>query len=379
MTAKGSVRVPRKGENIYRRKDGRWEARYIHHYEKGKAKYRSVYGATYTEAKEKRQTILSCTDYMRVSGAKRLARFEEIAARWLQSRIKEVKESTFTRYIRTIEKQFYPAFYSCSLIKIGPDDIDKLFDSMKKVLSNKTLSDRICIFKSIWKYGQENGYPCCPYQFPKKKCNRTESVTIIPPATRKKIEEALLKSNNLVSLGIVFTLFTGVRIGEMCGLQWGDIDFENGFATINRTVERIADLDVSTKRKTKVIISEPKTDKSRRIIPLPSFLLDYIERFRLGNDRFILTGSKKHTEPHTYYTRYKTFLRRNDIGDYTYHVLRHTFATDCVEKGFDIKSLSEILGHSDVSTTMNLYVHPTLQMKKRQMDMLSPLSYSPSK
>lgn len=371
--------MPRKGENIYKRKDGRWEARYIHHYENGKAKYRSVYGSTYTEAKEKRQEILSSPDHMRVSAAKSLAVFDELASLWLRSRKKEVKESTYTRYARIIDKQFYPLFQSCPLKRIAASDLEKLFDGMKETLSDKTVSDSVCIFKSIWRYGQENGYPCCPYRFPKKKSSRSESVTVIPPATRRKIEEALLKTNNLVSLGIVFTLFTGVRIGEMCGLQWGDIDFENGYAAINRTVERIADLDETTKRKTKVIISEPKTDKSRRIIPLPSFLLDYIEGFRSSNDRFILTGSQKHTEPHTYYTRYKTFLRRNNIGDYTYHELRHTFATDCVEKGFDIKSLSEILGHANVSTTMNLYVHPTLQMKKRQMDMLAPISYSPSK
>lgn len=305
--------MPRKGENIYKRKDGRWEARYIHHYEHGKAKYRSVYGSTYTEAKEKRQEILSRPDYMKISAAKRLAVFDELANLWLRSRKKEVKESTYTRYVRIIDKQFFPLFQGWALKKISSGDIEKLFDQMKERLSDKTISDRICIFKSIWHYGQENGYPCCPYKFPKKKANRAESVTIIPLSTRKKIEEALLRSNNLVSLGIVFTLFTGVRIGEMCGLQWGDIDFENGYATISRTVERIADLDANTKRKTKVVISEPKTDKSKRIIPLPSFLLDYIWEYRSGSDMFILTGSQKHTEPHTYYTRYKTFLRRNNI------------------------------------------------------------------
>ena len=371
--------MPRKGENIYKRKDGRWEARYIHHYENRKAKYRSVYGSTYTEAKAKRQEILSKPDHIRVSAAKKLAVFDEIAILWLQARKKEVKESTYTRYVRTIKHHFYPFFQSSLLNRITTADIDELTDHLKEHLSEKTVSDYICIFKSIWTYGQENGYPCCPYRFPKKKSNRSDSVTIIPLATRIKIEEALLRSNTLVSLGIIFTLFTGVRIGEICGLRWGDIDFENGFASINRTVERIADLDTSTGRKTKVIVSEPKTDTSLRIIPLPSFLLDYIGEFRSSDEKYLLTGSSKYTEPHTYYTRYKTFLRRNNLGDYTYHVLRHTFATDCVEKGFDIKSLSEILGHTNVSTTLNLYVHPTLQMKKRQMDLLAPISYSPSK
>ena len=93
----------------------------------------------------------------------------------------------------------------------------------------------------------------------------------------------------------------------------------------------------------------------------------------------ILTSSTKHTEPHSFYIKYKRLLHINNIGDYTFHELRHTFATQCVDKGFDIKSLSMILGHSSVNTTMNLYVHPTLQMQKRQMELLDPINYSPSK
>jgi len=115
------------------------------------------------------------------------------------------------------------------------------------------------------------------------------------------------------------------------------------------------------------------------MIPLPKDLMDYIRGFKMRENDYILTASPKHTEPQTYYSRYKTFLRQHNLGDYTFHELRHTFATHCVDMGFDIKSLSEILGHADVSTTMNLYVHPTLQMKKRQMDMLTMHRYSPSK
>ena len=153
-------------------------------------------------------------------------------------------------------------------------------------------------------------------------------------------------------------------------MKWGDIDFENECVYIRRTVERIANLDENAQSKTKVIISEPKTEYSVRTIPLPSCIRDYIKSFQQTDEKYILTGTVNHTEPHTYYMRYKNFLRKNHLGDYTFHELRHTFATQCVDKGFDIKSLSEILGHSNVSTTMNLYVHPTMQMKQRQMDLL---------
>jgi len=370
--------MPRKGENIYKRKDGRWEARYIHHYENGKAKYRSVYADSYSEVKAKRQEELAKPENMRVSAVKQLGTLNEICTLWLNSRKSKVKESTYTRYARIVNNYILPGFESDKLIKIGNQEICAYIDKLKETLSDKTVSDIRCVFVSIWTYGVENGYPCCNFNLPKEKGKSNHIITVLPPETRKKFELAALKYNNLVSLGIVFAMFTGIRIGELCGLKWGDIDFENGFVKIQRTVERIADLD-SDSRKTKVIISEPKTENSVRMIPLPKDLMDYIRGFKMRENDYILTASPKHTEPQTYYSRYKTFLRQHNLGDYTFHELRHTFATHCVDMGFDIKSLSEILGHADVSTTMNLYVHPTLQMKKRQMDMLTMHRYSPSK
>lgn len=371
--------MPRKGENIYKRKDGRWEARYIHHYENGKAKYKSVYGFSYAEAKAKRQAELSKPDNMRVSAVKQLATINEIGVLWLKDRKAKVKESTFARYIRITNNYVIAPFENCRLNKINSNQVSDYFDKLSSSLSDKTVADIRCVFTSIWKYGRENGYPCCDLKLSKQKTNRSTKISILPPDSKSKFEAVLFKYNNLVSLGIVFTLFTGVRIGELCGLQWGDIDFENGYVHICRTVERISNSEPDEPNKTKVIKSEPKTDNSKRIIPLPDFLVGYLREFKLNDEIYILTANTKHTEPHTYYSRYKNFLRKHDLGDYTFHELRHTFATECVEKGFDIKSLSEILGHADVSTTMNLYVHPTLQMKKRQMNMLAPMSYSPSK
>lgn len=297
---------------------------------------------------------------------------------WLKSKSPDVKESTFTRYVRIVEKYILPSFETQQLVKIDAIIINKAFDLLKNRLSDKTVSDIRCVFKSIWSFGIKNNYPCCDFPFPKSRIKTTHKIYVIPPDARRKMEHALLKYNNQLSLGVFFTLFTGVRIGELCGLKWGDIDFENGYAHIRRTVERIADLN-SPYRKTKVIISKPKTENAERIIPLPSCLMEYIHPFRNGDDKYILSGKHEPTEPRAYYAKYKQFLIQNDLGNYTFHELRHTFATQCVDMGFDVKSLSEILGHSNVTTTMNLYVHPTLQMKKRQMDMLTMTTHSTSK
>ena len=168
----------------------------------------------------------------------------------------------------------------------------------------------------------------------------------------------------------MLTLHTGIRNGELCGLRWGDVNFANNTLHIRRTVERIADLDHTHKEKTKVIINEPKTEASRREIPLPLALCSYLRSRRKESGAYLLTGTDKPSEPHTLYVRYERFLRRNGFDGYTFHALRHTFATRGIEAGFDAKSLSEILGHSDVSTTMRCYVHPSVDQKRKQMETL---------
>ena len=189
---------------------------------------------------------------------------------------------------------------------------------------------------------------------------------------RIRLEQSIIEQRSLTGLGILFTLFTGVRIGELCGLRWEDIDFREYTVRIRRTVERIADLDPQSSQKTKVVLSVPKTESSVRIIPIPEFLMQFLLLYRCEACCYLLTGNKKYTEPHQYYVRYRKYLRRNHIEEYSFHALRHTFATRCVEAGFDPKTLSEILGHANVTTTMSIYVHPTIQQKRVQMERLTP-------
>ena len=142
--------------------------------------------------------------------------------------------------------------------------------------------------------------------------------------------------------------------------------------TINRTVERITNLDPNTVTKTKIIVSEPKTEYSKRTIPLPIFLLEYIRQLTFAPKWYVLTNNIQPTEPHQFYLRYKTYTKRIGLGHYTFHALRHTFATMCVEKGVDTKSLSELLGHSNIATTLSFYVHPSLEQKRKQIELLTP-------
>lgn len=373
--------MSRKGENIFKRSDGRWEARYIHHYENGKAKYRFLYGNSYTEVKAKKLAELSQPDNQRLPIVKQIITFEQLANAWLADTCVSVKESTYTRYYHNVTKYLCPQIGQMCLVKIDTLTFNQMTKRLLESgnrnggsLSPKTVSDILCVLKLIFRFGQSNGYPCASVDGIRQPKQTAHNVKILSDASRYVIESLLTCEDNKTNLGIVFTLFTGVRIGELCGLRWGDIDFDKKSVRICRTVERIADLNPNTKNKTKVVLTEPKTSSAMRVIPLPGFLVEYLRRQRKTDNIYILTGKTKYTEPHSFYMRYRNLMGKFNMDEYTFHALRHTFATKCVEEGFDTKSLSEILGHSNVATTLRRYVHPTLEQKRRQMELLTPMS-----
>ena len=371
--------MSRRGENIFKRKDGRWEARYIHHYEGGKAKYRYIYGSSYMEAKAKRLAELKSRDIGLLYNTKHSSKFSKLAFLWLCDIKLSVKESTYSRYHRIVTKYLMMYFGNLDVNRIDSQAVNRMISNLstqgglrQTPLAPKTISYIITVLKSIWHYGITNGFPCRELNGIRLPQKQKRPVKILPDDVIKKIENLLLNPGDTTCMGIVFSMFTGLRIGEICGLKWGDIDIESGTVSIRRTVERIADTDPNAAHKTKVIISAPKTCCSARIIPLPRFLCEYIMPYRMDAECFILTGRSTFTEPHGFYIKYKRFLKENGLENCTFHALRHTFATRCIEAGFDVKSLSEILGHSSVATTMSLYVHPTMEMKRVQMERLAP-------
>lgn len=372
----------RRGESIYKRKDGRWEARYIHHYENGVAKYRYIYAHSYMEVKEKRLQELSQPDKVTVSNIKSIAKFGEISRLWLSEIRSNVKESTYTRYFRIVDHYLNPDLESIMIIKLDSKILRnysvKLQTSGGKNgsrLSNKTVNDILCVLKSIFKLGKENGYPCADLSKIKMMKYTNNKPQILSYANLKLIEESILNSELFendfrIKLGILLTLYTGLRIGELCGLRHSDIDMKERIVSISRTVQRISDLSSDALTKTTVMINKPKTESALRTIPIPTFLANLLSLYIENDDSYLLTGTDKFTEPHQFYMRYKTFMKRLGLQEYTFHSLRHSFATRCIDLGFDAKSLSEILGHSNVTTTLSLYVHPTLEQKRKLIERL---------
>lgn len=352
-------------ENITKRKDGRFMGRFIIGYDNnGKALYQYVYGKTYDEAEDKLM-IGKEIESRYLSG--RNISVKKVYAEWLNAVVNRVKESSFANYKLKFEKHILPEFGDMSCTELSAGAINAFINrKLADGLSASYVRDIIIVFKTMLKYAQEE------YRFrlsfknialPKYERKAGQK---FGDAEQRLLVEYLKRHMNLTSFGILISLLMGLRIGELCGLMWSDIDFQNRTLQINRTVQRIAIADGS--RKTKVIISSPKSTTSRRSITIPDFLMEYFKRFKSGSNHYILSGTEKAVEPRTMQYRYKRVLQSTQISYHNYHQLRHTFATNCMQKGFDIKTLSNVLGHSNVNLTLSRYVHPDITHERQLMN-----------
>ena len=377
--------MPRRGENIYKRKDGRWEGRYIKGHSCGKAQYGYVYARTYAETKQKLAEkatggSLSQEAIKQLNTQRGRPTFEEISSEWLNSVESQIKESTYIKYSNSLKSYLCPAFSSQAIETISRSDVSSLCLELsdhggvdKEGLSPKTITDSLSILRSIFNYAtDEKGLTVANISEISVKTSYTE-MRVLSISEQGKLESVLREDLSPCNLGILLCLYTGIRIGEVCALTWKDIIDAEQVLIVNKTMQRLQQFK-SQDQKTKIVISEPKSECSIRRIPLPDSIYYLLKTNRCENDAFLLTGlNRKYVEPRTMENRFKKALRQAGIEDANFHALRHTFATRCVELGFDIKSLSEILGHASVNITLNRYVHPSMELKQKNMNMLSDL------
>lgn len=375
--------MPRKGENIYKRKDGRWEGRFVKgRKDNGKALYASVYGPTYQETKDR--LVKAEKEFLKVSAPYSKGTFGQMLREWLLAMRPRIKESSYVKYVSMTKNHILPCLGNVALAKLTTELIEQFVcreltygNRMDgKGLSPKTVRDILALIRQVVDFanGQYGGIPCS-IQSVKIKV-KIKEVNILTLPHQNKLEQFLLKENSRIGDGILLSLYTGMRIGEVCALKWEQILLKEGLVQIRYTMQRIPNLeydekDASSKR-TKVIVTPPKSSCSNRDIPLPLFLLERMKKqVPLCGQAFFLTGSsEKYIEPRTMNNCFKRILRQCGIPETNYHTLRHTFATRCIELNFDIKTLSEILGHSNVNITLNRYVHITLEQKRKNMEML---------
>ncbi len=385
--------MARTGENIYKRKDGRWEGRCIVAYdENGKAKYKYVYAKTYKAVKDKLHSILSQKNadisIPNISSSK--WKFESILDEWLSHKKISVKESTYIRYKNSIENHIKPRLGRYNVVEINNVLIENFVSELLTIgkinskggLSPKSVTDILIIVKEVFDFAQANGLAtaCNFNNIHMKRPNR--EMRVLSCSEMHQLITVLLTDTDLCKLGVLLSLFTGIRIGELCALQWDNISILEKAVKIDKTMQRLQTDETVVNSKTKIHISEPKSFASVRIIPLPDFIIELLNNHHGTKNGYFLTGEvKQFIEPRTMQNRFKSYLKEADIDDANFHSLRHTFATRCIESGFDVKTLSEILGHSSVKITLDKYVHSTMEQKRANMNKLKlpQLGYSPSK
>ncbi len=375
--------MSRKGENIYKRADGRWEGRYIKtHMTNGKTKYGYVYAKTYREAKAKLVEAIAKNKSAQaeVVTAKNTARFSGVASEWLDQLRPKVKESTFNKYHNLLASYILPRFSEMQLQKISHELIERYCGELLKTggiqqkgLSPKTVSDILSVIRSILKYASSSGREVLNDGRSVRIKQCTKEIKVLSRSEQERLLAYLRQNPNSINTGIMLCLFTGMRIGEICALRWEDLSLSEQTVYVHQTMQRIQDKS-SAASKTRVVITPPKSSCSIRMIPLPELLAAYISRYCKPGTGFFLTNSaQKYIEPRTMQNHFKQVIKECGLENVNYHILRHTFATRCVELGFDVKTLSEILGHANVNITMNRYVHPTLELKKENMQRLEYL------
>jgi integrase len=384
--------MARKGENIFKRKDGRWEGRYIKGRENGKAVYGYVFGKSYSEAKKKKAEAMKGISSSTRPTSHRIQRtrldsqvseqplMRDVAYKWLEELKTTRRRSTTTKYEGQLRNHIIPEFGERHIDDISNKDLISFSQKLLhkrgrsgRVLSPRTVADIIARMKSIRKFSLLHGYEVRYVSDCIEIPQKSEKIRVLSAEEEKKLVAYLKENFNLTSLGIMLSLFTGIRLGELCALKWSDFSLEDRDFHVCKTMQRLPNPDKTARKKTQVEIGEPKSPSSVRTIPLSEKFMDYL-RPSYAEDAYVLSGHKYYfIEPRTMENRFKSVLKRCGIENTNFHALRHTFATRCVEIGFDVKTLSEILGHASVNMTLNRYVHPSMKTKRENMEKLNEL------
>lgn len=303
-------------------------------------------------------------------------KLDDVYKEWIPVKERQVKNSTLTTYQQIYMKKISPAFGNMEVELLNKKIIVPfLHDLMDGGLAVKTCNDILIVLKMLLQFAKEEleiktVAPTWKMVWPSRNKSAAQKIERYSPAEYKKIVEYALDNPSPRNLGILIAICSGMRIGELCALQWKDIDLVNKTMHVCKTLERIyapGDDGTFDNANTYIEIGTPKTFNSDRYIPILKNILPIIKKFAAvcKPDYYVCTCTENHTEPRTFRVYYKSFILEMVKLDHCikFHGLRHTFATTLIENKIDVKTVSTILGHSDVGTTLNLYVHPSSQAK----------------
>jgi len=289
---------------------------------------------------------------------------------WLEYIQTNVKPSTFANYTYLIRRHIQPFFGKLLLSRLTRSELEAFMREKqtngrlkcKGGVSAKYLKDMVSVVKAVAAFGEQRyGIPSSIRYSGAVRLERKD-ISLPTKSQRTRLRDNLLRDSSLASLGILIAVYTGMRIGEVCGLRWEDVDLRRGVICVRRTAQRIAD----NRGGTTLVVGTPKTFSSARSIPIAPELKERLLMIKSPRG-YVVTGTETPAEPATLRRRFLTFLRRTGLPHMRFHALRHLFASSCIEQRFDISAVSELLGHANKSTTLDLYVHSSMEVKKRYM------------
>lgn len=369
--------MAKRGENIYQRKNGRWEGKYVRGRADGRIRYGYLTGSSYEEVLRRKQDKLREMEKNENCVSSKSLLLSDVSERWMKSRRGILKETTLGKYDSILKNYILPQYGDRRVDSLSEDEVRFWLEGLRLPddpdacgISAKSVNGVASVLRLVLQYARTYFNILVPELMDVHIKQDKKQIEILSRSEQNLLEEYLLENMDPGNLGIMSSLYTGIRLGEVCALRWGSINQTDGLLDIHATMSRIKTKDPA--QKTRIIITPPKSGCSVRQIPIPSCLLELMGLMRMPDECFFLTSNdKKYMDPRTLQNHFQSALKKCGIGPVKFHTLRHTFATRCVELGFDVKSLSEILGHASVTITMNRYVHPTIVMKKDYMDRLS--------
>lgn len=368
--------MARRGDNIHKRKDGRWEGRYKDGYRAdGSAKYRSVYAHSYFECKKKLVDVQATSKLdTKVRTEKS---FADLLIQWLLSNQIRLKGATAAKYSNVIESHIIPELGGVKLSALNSSVINLFLERQlkqggikkKEPLAPSYVRTMAIIIEAAINYGVLEGM-CSPLKTPINKPSiPKKELVILSRIAETSITEILLCDSSKVALGTLVALQAGLRIGEVCALRWCDIDFDNNVIHIRHTISRVP--SPNSEYKSMLILDTPKTPSSLRDVPMPSSLRNaLLIAYEIRTSEYVISDTQKFVGTRTFDYQYRKLLKKHNIQLFSFHTLRHTYATRCAEHGIDAKTLSRLLGHSSSNTSLNIYVHPSLDIAMQYLEQI---------
>lgn len=366
--------MARHGENIYRRKDGRYEGRYvIGKTLQGKTRFGYVYGYQYAEVKN--ALLLKKAEYAQGAGSPHGCCHDTVAqwlSRWMEEEILgSVKPSSYQTYMNLLNKHLLPMIGKMQLAAVTPSVVQRFIETLETAsLSYSMIRSVYRLLSASMRCALDEGLiaknPCRKIKLQRKE---TAEQRVLTRAEQKLVRQ----SADAADLPALLSLYTGMRLGEICALKHADIDWERKTITVRRTAQRIAKGTTETGAKTMLMIGTPKSIRSQRVIPIPDFLLVLLRKLteQTPSSAYLFGSAAKAAEPRTIQRRFKRFAQQLGFENVHFHTLRHSFATRLLELGVDVKTVSVLLGHSSARTTLDCYAHSFIDRQRAAVNLLS--------